>query len=90
MHLRDIPKAQPFFPHEAVNRQKNMAETYTQSTTTTVGDEHLPVATFKNSLRQWQALWQAEHPATPAMLNVPKKAPKLRPRRARRKSYRTD
>jgi hypothetical protein len=46
-------------------------------------EERLPVATFKNSLRQWQALWQAQRPAgtepaTPRVVKV------VKPRRGRR------
>ena len=59
-----------------------MVDTKTKAPPFLAAEEHLPVATFKNSLRQWQALWQAQQPAdAPA---APRKTVKLRPRRGRK------
>jgi hypothetical protein len=54
----------------------------TESTPTT-SEERLPVATFNNSLRQWQARWQAQRAANPAGPSVVRE-PKIRPRRPKK------
>lgn len=50
------------------------------------GQEQLPVATFQNSLRQWQARWQAQQAATPtaAVETTEPRTFKVRPRRNRK------
>ena len=51
----------------------------------TADDERIPAATFKNSLRQWQANYQAQQPAAPVSEEAPRKTAKIiRPRRGRR------
>ena len=59
-----------------------MVDTETKASSFLAVEDNLPVATFKNSLRQWQALWQAQQPAEIAA--APRKPAKLRPRRGRK------
>lgn len=63
-------------------RQENMAEAIQNERTSAAGVGPLPVATFKKSLRQWQADWQARRPAAPAAFG----SANIRPRRRRRKA----
>ncbi len=60
-----------------------MVDTESKAPSFTAVEDNLPVATFKNSLREWQALWQAQQPAEAA---APRKPAKLRPRRGRKSS----
>ncbi len=60
-----------------------MSEIDPKEPTRPTGDE-TPPATFKNSLRQWQAHWQAQRGTAPATTNAPSRPAKVRPRRVRR------
>jgi hypothetical protein len=48
-----------------------------------VHEESLPVATFKNSLKQWQARWLAQRATSPAELSAPPRL-KIRGKRVRK------
>jgi hypothetical protein len=52
----------------------------TQTTAFSVNEETVHVATFKNSLRQWQAQWKAQQAAAPTTA-AESKMYKVRPRR---------
>src|SRR5438874_1989327 len=56
MHFSEFSAALPTpnFSEAVLRRQETMFDFNTQATTTT-GEERLPIATFNNSLRQWQA-----------------------------------
>jgi hypothetical protein len=58
-----------------------MSEIDTAVPVTPANVEALPVTTFRNSLRQWQARWQAQQAAVAAEPGVPRTF-KVRPRRA--------
>jgi hypothetical protein len=66
-----------------MKRRKTMSDTPKPQAQPSAGEEILPIATFKNSLKQWQARWQAQRPATAVDTDVVKTF-KVRPRRARK------
>lgn len=68
-------------------RQENMAEAIKNERTSATSVGPFAVATFKKSLREWQADWQGQQGAAPAASVVVGKA-KVRPRRRRRKAGR--
>jgi hypothetical protein len=68
------------FPTVVIQRQMKMTEMSRNEQEPLCGDDALPATLFKNSLRRWQASWQAQNPSPVSATTTPPKIPR-RPRK---------
>jgi hypothetical protein len=66
LHVRISQQRNQLSTEAVVKRRENMNDLKTSTTTTE--EQPLPIALFKNSLRQWQARWKAQQTDAPAAL----------------------
>jgi hypothetical protein len=64
LHFRISPQHSQLSSEAVMKRHENMNDLKTPTTITE--EQSLPVALFKNSLRQWQARWKAQQTDAPA------------------------